>query len=156
MILISISLIISFCRLINFSDLKLLKLKNCLISKDLNIVCYKNIHECDNSRNHSKTKEINYSVDEENHREEKKKLREIFYLFTFVNYAVNFFIVLFFAHIQIINRLLTANPLLYYFCADKIIEYKYKNSKFGRFILIAFISYSILGCVMHPGGYGFA
>jgi len=91
-----------------------------------------------------------------NHETEKKKNREIFFLFTLVNYVANFLIIILIANIQIINRVATCNPILFIYCSELIMKYKKQQNRLGKFMLIVFISYSIIGCIMHSGSYGYA
>jgi len=90
------------------------------------------------------------------HDKEKENNREIFFIFTFVNFIANFLIVVLIANIQIINRVSTSNPILFIYCSDLIMEYKKHKNPFGKFILVVFISYSIIGCIMHCASYGYA
>ena len=77
-----------------------------------------------------------------------------------LNYLVNFLIVVFIAHPQINNRLLSGCPILYLAICDDVIDFmennKKGNYKKGFAILLFFISFSILGCIMQVGSYGFA
>ena len=77
-----------------------------------------------------------------------------------INYLANFLIIAFLAHPQINNRLLSGNPILYLFICDDIADFiqnnKKGNYKIGFAILLFFIVFSILGCIMQVGAYGFA
>jgi Mannosyltransferase (PIG-V) len=162
MIIISLLLLYHLLKVVNYAKLKSLNIANLFIlnSEELNL--YKNLKKCDkdhkndgdHKHDHAKNEELNEK--EQAKQKETVKIREIFIFYTMINYLINFILVIFMAHTQIINRVLTCNPLLYFFCADKLIQYKYHNAKLGKFILISFTSLSVLGCVMHPGGYGFA
>ena len=144
MILISLSLIYTIFKIIDFRRFSQLNLKaildvnsfntedNCCIGKGL--------------------------TDKENnkHDKEKENNREIFFIFTFVNYVANFLIVSLIANVQIINRIATSNPILFIYCSEFIMKYNKREDRFGKFILIVFVSYSILGCIMHCASYGYA
>ena len=144
MIFISFVFIVSFIKMLDFKKIKILSLDK--------IIIFENHREYND---HSCKRESNIKQKSENENE-KNKIKEIFYLFAFTNFLANFLVVSTIANIQIINRVLTANPILYFFCSDKLIDYKINDSKIGKFILIIFISYSIIGCVMQPSSYGFA
>ena len=77
-----------------------------------------------------------------------------------LNYLVNFLILVFIAHPQINNRLLSGSPILYLFICDDVIDFiennRKGNYKKGLFILLFFISFALLGCIMQVGAYGFA
>ena len=77
-----------------------------------------------------------------------------------LNYLINFLILVFIAHPQINNRLLTACPILYLAISGDIIDFiennKKGNYKKGLAIFIFFINFAILGCIMQVGSYGFA
>jgi Gpi18-like mannosyltransferase len=77
-----------------------------------------------------------------------------------LNYLVNFLILVFIAHPQINNRLLSGCPILYLFICEDVIDFiennKKGNYKKGFAILLFFISFAILGCIMQVGAYGFA
>ena len=77
-----------------------------------------------------------------------------------INYLANFLILVFLAHPQINNRLLSGCPILYLMISDDVIDFlenNYKgNYKKGFAILLFFTTFSILGCVMQVGAYGFA
>jgi Gpi18-like mannosyltransferase len=89
----------------------------------------------------------------------KKQIeKEAFYFSSLINFIANFLILLFFAHPQISNRVLTSSPLLYIYCSDEVI--KFVNLK--RFYLkgfstiCVFLVVSGIGCIMYTGSYGFA
>lgn len=157
MIIISLGLIITFFTNLNFSKIFCLNFEN-IFKNNFKLLDKFTIHNCEDKC--SKDQDVIEDQKNKEHFSEAYgklfKIKQIFFLFTFVNFIFNFILVIFFAHTQIINRVLTTNPLLYFFCCEKVYEYKIKNSKSGKFILIIFISYSIIGCVMQPGGYGFA
>lgn len=90
------------------------------------------------------------------HYREKQNIKQIFFIFTFVNFLANFIVVSTIANVQIINRIATSNPILYIFCSDYILKYKNQNIIYGKFILIIFLSFSIIGCIMHCASYGYA
>lgn len=108
--------------------------------------------------------------DHNNNCENKTSHREIIYkknviLNSFIigggiNYLANFLILVFLAHPQINNRLLTGCPILYLFICDDIIDFIENNQsgnyKKGFAILLFFITFSIIGCIMQVGAYGFA
>ena len=77
-----------------------------------------------------------------------------------LNFLVNFLILVFIAHPQINNRILTACPILYLAICDDVIDFmennKKGNYKRGFAILLFFGSYALLGCIMQVGAYGFA
>ena len=77
-----------------------------------------------------------------------------------LNFLANFLILVFLAHPQINNRLLSGCPILYLFICDDVIDFiennKKGNYKKGFAIMIFFITFSILGCIMQVGAYGFA
>ena len=77
-----------------------------------------------------------------------------------INYLANFLILIFLAHPQINNRLLSGCPILYLFISDEVIDFLENNHdgnyKRGFAILLFFITFSILGCIMQVGAYGFA
>ena len=77
-----------------------------------------------------------------------------------LNYLVNFLILVFIAHPQINNRLLSGSPILYLFICDDVIDFiennRKGNYKKGLFILLFFISFALFGCIMQVGAYGFA
>lgn len=150
MIIISFYLIVKVSKSFELKNLLKLKLQKIFNHEDIDLNIYENF-ACLHSDNNK----------EENEKEEKIQknfihLREIFYLFSFVNFFVNFFLVVFFAHPQIINRVITCNPLLYFFFADKIFEFINKKNKVGKYVLISFLILGVVGCVMYPGVYGFA
>ena len=77
-----------------------------------------------------------------------------------LNFLVNFLILVFIAHPQINNRILTACPILYLAICDDVIDFmennKRGNYKRGFAILLFFGSFALLGCIMQVGAYGFA
>ena len=77
-----------------------------------------------------------------------------------INYLANFLILVFLAHPQINNRLLTGCPILYLLICDDVIDFienkKEGNYKKGFAILLFFVTFSIMGCIMQVGAYGFA
>ena len=77
-----------------------------------------------------------------------------------LNYLINFLILVFIAHPQINNRLLSGCPILYLTICNDVIDClennKKGNYKKGLAILLFFISFAILGCIMQVGSYGFA
>lgn len=157
MIIISLNLIITFFSNLNFSKIFCLNFEN-IFKYDFKLFEKFTKHNCEDKCSKDQDVINDHTNNEHFSAADEKlfKIKQIFFLFTFVNFILNFILVVFFAHTQIINRVLTTNPLLYFFCCEKVYEYKIKNSKSGKFILIIFISYSIIGCVMQPGGYGFA
>jgi Gpi18-like mannosyltransferase len=83
-------------------------------------------------------------------------VRQSIILSSFINFFVNFIVLVLFAHPQINNRALTANPLLYIYCADEIIKFAQNKSVQGFFIISFFVVFSVLSCIMQTGSYGFA
>ena len=77
-----------------------------------------------------------------------------------LNYLINFLIVIFIAHPQINNRILSGCPILYLEICNDVVDFlennKKGNYKRGFAILLFFISFAVLGCVMQVGSYGFA
>jgi len=77
-----------------------------------------------------------------------------------INYIANFLILVFIAHPQINNRLLSGSPILYLFICDDVIDYldnnRNGNYKKGFAIILFFVTFSIIGCIMQVGAYGFA
>ena len=77
-----------------------------------------------------------------------------------LNYLINFLILILIAHPQINNRLLSGCPILYLIICEDVIDYiennKKGNYKKGFIILLFFISFALLGCIMQVGSYGFA
>lgn len=68
-------------------------------------------------------------------------------------------VLIFMAHPQINNRLISGTPILYYFLSEEIenfLESSQKGSIKGFLVLIFFVSFSLLSCVMQVGQYGFA
>ena len=67
-------------------------------------------------------------------------------------------VLIFMAHPQINNRLLAGCPIIYYFISDDVIDFikNGQHSKRGLLILVFFVSFSILSCIMQVGCYGFA
>lgn len=146
MILISISLIytvfknIHFKRILEFKFNRILEIDAFVSDEKGNCCIGKGESEKENNK----------------HEKDKEKNREIFLIFTFVNFLANFLIVFLIANIQIINRVSTSNPFLYVYCSEFIMEFKKQKNPFGKFILIIFISYSVVGCIMHCASYGYA
>lgn len=147
MILISISLILTGFKGIYWKRILQLNLKEIL---------YVNSFDSEAKGRVCEGKESSYNKENKKHDEEKEKNREIFFIFTFVNFVANFLIVSLIANVQIINRVATSNPILFIFCSEFIKKYKKENDKFGKSIAIVFISYSIIGCIMHCASYGYA
>ena len=82
----------------------------------------------------------------------------IFILGAEINLLLMEIVLIFMAHPQINNRLLSGCQIIYYSISDEVIDF-IKNgqySKRGLFILLFFISFSILSCIMQVGCYGFA
>ena len=104
-----------------------------------------------NAHNHTNHREIIYT---------KNVLLNGFIIGGGINYLANFLILVFIAHPQINNRLLSGCPILYLLISDDIIDYignnKNGNYNKGFAILLFFITFSILGCIMQVGAYGFA
>jgi hypothetical protein len=77
-----------------------------------------------------------------------------------LNYLINFLIVALIAHPQINNRILSGCPILYLAICSDVVDFLEKNRKGnykrGFAILLFFISFALLGCVMQVGSYGFA
>ena len=80
----------------------------------------------------------------------------LYVLSGFINFLVLYLVLIFIAHPQINNRLLSGCPLLYLFLIDDILDYLEGKSKIGLFIILFFLSFSILSCLMQVGSYGFA
>jgi len=146
MIFISLCIIIRSLKKIKFQQIKVLNLH--MISDLDNIYFQSDAHKCDANQAPKK--------DHENCDNEKKKTREIFYIFSLANFIVNFLVVFLIANIQIINRVITSNPLIYVFCSEVLVNYKNSNNGFGKFVLIIFIAFSIVGCIMQSASYGYA
>jgi hypothetical protein len=170
LIIISFNLILKILFGFNKKNLMSLNLENIFDIKnsDLNLtenlgLCMHNNNDSHND-NHlhndkSSCKNLNEKLETKDEKIKKDllRLREIFIFYSFFNFVLNFILVVFFAHIQIINRVITSNPLLYFFYADKIIDFtKNKSKRTGKFVIFIFFLIGILGCVMYPGGYGFA
>lgn len=68
------------------------------------------------------------------------------------------FVLIFMAHPQINNRLLPGCPILYFFLSDDIILFLKSGKIYSRglLIIIFYISFSLLSCIMQVGSYGFA
>ncbi len=131
-------MIIDFIQKLNFSSIKVLNLNNMINDDNLLNTSNSQKEVCERQSSHI-------------------SIRKIFYLFTLINFIANFIVVTTIANFQIVNRILTANPIIYVLCSDEVLLYKSnKNNKLGKYILIVFIIYSILGCVMQPGSYGYA
>jgi Gpi18-like mannosyltransferase len=81
-----------------------------------------------------------------------------FIISSFINLLVNLLIVIFIAHPQINNRVYSTSPILYFYCADEIFKFSLttKLNLKGMYIIIFFAVFSILGCIMQVGSYGFA
>lgn len=81
-----------------------------------------------------------------------------FILSSFINCLALFFVVLFFAHPQINNRIFSACPVFYFFCTDEILKLATRRRFYfrGFLILVFFIVFSILSCLLQVGSYGFA
>lgn len=146
MILISIILIYSVIKTINFRKVLKLNFKGIINLNSLNL---------DENSYFCVGKEFN-EKEIHNFLFEKEKNREIFFIFTFTNYLANFLIVSLIANVQIINRVATSNPIIFIFCSEYILRFIKQKDKLGKFILIIFISYSIVGCIMHCASYGYA
>ena len=104
--------------------------------------------DCENKGNH---REIIYK---------KNVILNSFIIGGGINYLANFLILVFLAHPQINNRLLSGSPILYLFICDDIIDFFENNHngnyKKGLAILLFFVIFSLLGCIMQVGAYGFA
>jgi hypothetical protein len=80
-----------------------------------------------------------------------------FVIASFLNFLVNFVIVIFMAFPHINNRVMSTCPIFYIYCGEEIAKFASikKLYKKGFFILSFFITYSILSCIFHPGSYVF-
>jgi Gpi18-like mannosyltransferase len=85
-------------------------------------------------------------------------LHSSFIISSFINFFINFLIVVFIAHPQINNRVYATSPILFFYCADEVLKFSIstKLNLKGLFIIIFFAVFSILGCIMQVGSYGFA
>jgi Gpi18-like mannosyltransferase len=105
-------------------------------------------HNCENKEGHG---EIIYR---------KNVILNSFIIGGGINYLANFLILVLLAHPQINNRLLSGCPILYLFISDEVIDFLENNRdgnyKKGFAILLFFMTFSILGCIMEVGAYGFA
>lgn len=100
-----------------------------------------------------------HSENTHTHQHSKRDLYYNTFIFvSFLHFLVNFFIVVFIAHPQINNRVYPTCPILFFYCADEVVTFciSKKTHKTGLYILIFFTVFSILGCIMQTGGYGFA
>jgi len=94
---------------------------------------------------------------DDNHLCDKREFTyKAFMLASSANYLINFLIVLLIAHPQINNRVLATCPILYFYCADQVFLFCKNKPSYGLFIITFFFVFSILGCIMHTGSYGFA
>ena len=77
-----------------------------------------------------------------------------------LNYLFNFLVLVFMAHPQINNRLLSSCPILYLAISRDVIDFLENNRKGNYYegfaILFFFITFALLGCIMQVGAYGFA
>ena len=77
-----------------------------------------------------------------------------------LNYLINFLILVFIAHPQINNRILSGCPILYLTICSDVMDFMDKNKngnyKKGKAIVLFFFSFALLGCIMQVGSYGFA
>lgn len=80
-----------------------------------------------------------------------------FVIASFLNFLINFVIVVFLAFPHINNRVISTCPIFYIYCSEEIGKFASikKLYKKGFFILSFFITYSILSCIFHPGSYVF-
>ena len=110
-----------------------------------------NDHNEDNCSNKSGHREAIYK---------KNVILNSFIIGGVINYIANFLILVFIAHPQINNRLLSGSPILYLFICDDVIDYldnnRNGNYKKGFSIILFFVIFSIIGCIMQVGAYGFA
>ena len=108
-------------------------------------------HENDHCENKGSHREIIYK---------KNVILNSFIIGGGINYLANFLILVFLAHPQINNRLLSGCPILYFFLSDDVIDFLENNHegnyKKGFAILLYFVTFSILGSIMQVGSYGFA
>jgi hypothetical protein len=81
-----------------------------------------------------------------------------FILASTINYFAIFLVILFLAHPQINNRMLSTCPLIYFYASDEVIKFCRSPSFYwkGFFVLSFFITFSIISCIMQVGSYGFA
>ncbi len=144
-------LIIDFLMSFNLSSMLKLQLEKFIYSTDLSLNLKLNEFKSNSNSNHSH----NHS---HIHITKNDLPYKSFLLTSFLNFLFNYLIVLLIAHPQINNRVLTTCPILYFYCADNIAQFcRSKNThKTGLFIVVFFIIFSILGCVMQTGSYGFA
>ena len=81
-----------------------------------------------------------------------------FILSGLIHLLLMMFVLICMAHPQINNRLLAGCPIIYYFLSEEM-ETFIKSGKIymrGLLILIFYISFSFLSCIMQVGSYGFA
>jgi Gpi18-like mannosyltransferase len=155
-------LIFSFCRKFDFYQLKQMNIRNFLLNTQdktkINIESHRyytsnkcNTFNTSNTSNTCKTHLLDNSL--------SHIQRKSFYLCGVVNFIINVAIIVLIAHPQINNRFYTTCPIVYLYCSEEIFKYtspKERQSKTGIFIITFFLFFSILGCIMHVGSYGFA
>jgi hypothetical protein len=140
--IVCVLLIVSIFKYFDFSLLLKFKLDKFLLAENVN------------SQNNSLR-------DQDEHAQPTYKRSQVVYnsfmIASFLNFLINFVIVLFVAFPHINNRVISTSPIFYIYCAEEISKYAtIKNLyKKGFFILSFFISYSILSCIFHPGSYVF-
>ena len=157
LIIISLNLIVKLLFAFNFKNLLCLNFENIFDLKNAELNLLENLEDCQVHDSLNDEKKDNDKLEkEEKRKRELVRLREIFIFYSYINFLINFILVVFFAHTQIINRVITCNPLLYFFYADKISDFTKRKSRTGRYIIFSFLFVAIIGCVMYPGGYGFA
>ena len=79
-----------------------------------------------------------------------------FILGSLINLILLDFVLIFIAHPQINNRLISGYPIIYLILSDDIISFIKEKSLKGFIILLFFITFSLLSCLMQVGSYGFA
>ena len=93
---------------------------------------------------------------EGNHNEIENLRLNSFILSSLVNLIVLVFVLIFIAHPQINNRLISGCPIIYLILSDDIISFIKNKSIKGFLIILFFVTFSLLSCLMQVGCYGFA
>ena len=93
---------------------------------------------------------------EGNHSEIENIKLNSFILSSLVNLIVLVFVLIFIAHPQINNRLISGCPIIYLILSDDIISFIKNKSIKGFLIILFFVTFSLLSCLMQVGCYGFA
>ena len=93
---------------------------------------------------------------EGNHNELENIKLNSFILSSLVNLIVLVFVLVFIAHPQINNRLISGCPIIYLILSEDIIYFIKDKSIKGFLIILCFVTFSLLSCLMQVGCYGFA